>query len=303
MNTNQLECFVSLANSLNYTQVAESMYISQPALSRIIVSLEKELGVTLFNRNKRSVTLTPAGEAFLEDAQKILLCCHEGVSRAQQAESGVIGRIKIGFLRDSSNPFIPALVNEFKKRYPKINLSLLEFSHSGLVRAFNNEDIDFQVALRREPYDPPGTSSLTWSTSWECAVLPLSHPLANRMSLDLIELRDEPFVVMDRSVSSPGYDFVMNLCLNRGFVPKIVSQAAFIPSLIMQVACGVGVTVLTSNFRADTVKLVRLCNVDVSQQVISWHTRAQESPCIQNLISVAEDMVNSRSFSSSFDVI
>ena len=106
----QLECFCALADSLNFTQTANAMFITQPALSRAISSLEQELQLTLLQRTTHSVTLTPAGKIFSRECQKLLKDLQRVSERARSAQTGQIGSVRIGFQRDNFETYIACLL-------------------------------------------------------------------------------------------------------------------------------------------------------------------------------------------------
>ena len=111
----QLECFCALADSLNFTQTANAMFITQPALSRAISSLEQELQLTLLQRTTHSVTLTPAGKIFSSECHKMLKEFQRGSERARSAQAGQIGSVRIGFQRDNFETYIVDFVNLFRR--------------------------------------------------------------------------------------------------------------------------------------------------------------------------------------------
>ena len=102
MTLTQLESFLILAQRLNFTQAADDLFISQPALSRMISALEQEVGLQLFYRSSRSVSLTPAGRAFAQQCPRILDSYRAGVDAALLAQQGFRGDVTVGILRDRS---------------------------------------------------------------------------------------------------------------------------------------------------------------------------------------------------------
>ena len=97
MNSRQLEYFLAVAHELNFTKAAESMYVSQTAVTQQIKALEEQLGVSLFERTKKKVVLTPAGNVFLQEATLLLKRMQTAIERTREASSGFIGSLDIGF--------------------------------------------------------------------------------------------------------------------------------------------------------------------------------------------------------------
>ena len=131
----QLECFCALADSLNFTQTANAMFITQPALSRAISSLEQELQLTLLQRTTHSVTLTPAGKIFSSECHKMLKEFQRGSERARSAQAGQIGSVRIGFQRDNFETYIVDFVNLFRRSHTDITQELLPLSVNELNNA------------------------------------------------------------------------------------------------------------------------------------------------------------------------
>ena len=135
----QLECFCALADSLNFTQTANAMFITQPALSRAISSLEQELQLTLLQRTTHSVTLTPAGKIFSSECHKMLKEFQRGSERARSAQAGQIGSVRIGFQRDNFETYIVDFVNLFRRSHTDITLELLPLSVNELNNALQEK--------------------------------------------------------------------------------------------------------------------------------------------------------------------
>ncbi|WP_411682163.1 LysR family transcriptional regulator [Clostridium thailandense] len=120
MNINQFECFVSLAQYLNFTKASRVMHITQPAFSRYISNLEDELGIVLFHRNKRSVVLTEAGKVFLEDVKRMLRHLNNGIINAKQVQNRKSQILKIGFIGPFASYFLPKLLDNIRNTHPNI---------------------------------------------------------------------------------------------------------------------------------------------------------------------------------------
>ena len=108
-----------LAQRLNFTQAADDLFMAQPALSRLISALEKELDLQLFYRNSRSVALTPAGTVFFKKCPKILDEYRGSVVAARLAQEGYRGSLTLGIMRDTFEPKLPTLYQRFRTAYPQ----------------------------------------------------------------------------------------------------------------------------------------------------------------------------------------
>ncbi|MFM0453538.1 LysR family transcriptional regulator [Paraburkholderia nemoris] len=131
MNIRHLEFFVVLAQELHFRRSAERLGITQAPLSLAIQSLETELGARLFHRTRRSVALTEAGLALLDDARAILARIEHAKESVWETVSGDVGRLRVGFTNASTlSPFFPKLIHAYRTQRPKVNITLLELSSS-----------------------------------------------------------------------------------------------------------------------------------------------------------------------------
>ncbi|WP_432314468.1 LysR family transcriptional regulator [Collinsella aerofaciens] len=150
MDTMQLECFVQVAQNLNFRRAAQEMHLSQPTVSKYIASLESELGGALFNRNTRSVELTELGVSFMDDAQEILRITYASQRRAASIASGA--GLRIAYSDPNELPLVSKTIRALKKDdrdfsvslelgSRDVNLQLLERGQVDLVMGFASEDV------------------------------------------------------------------------------------------------------------------------------------------------------------------
>lgn len=291
MTLNQLESFVVLAQRLNFTQAADDLFISQPALSRMISALEQELGLQLFYRSSRSVSLTPAGRAFAQECPRILDNCRAGVDAALLAQQGYRGDVTVGILRDTFDASAVRIHQRMAEEYPKIHLTFQEYSHSDLVRSLLAGELD-AIINTGEALSSEDTDSIVLRRDRQCAVVPTGSPLASMRSLRMEDLRDENFVVMSRTSSLPGYGLVWKMAADAGFMPKVAAEANYVPSLLMLVACGVGVSTLTDNLEylsQEMVSFIPLVGVPLSCHSFTW-SRDNQNPSLPFLLELVRRM-------------
>lgn len=291
MTLNQLECFVVLAQQLNFTRAADALFMAQPALSRTISALEQELEVQLFYRTSRSVALTPAGKAFLKECPRIFESYRRSLEAAQLAQKGYRGQIALGVLQDAFDSDVVNLFHEMRRVYPEICIFLKEYSHSELFRCFEANELDAIMNFGLDIFQDE-TRSITLCQNQQCAVLPINSPLSQKPFLRMEELRDETFVVMSRTASQPGHDFLWHMAADAGFVPNVIAEARHIPSLLMMVACGMGVTTLTSDLAyqaKNKAAFVPLLGVPFSNHSLVWKTE-NTNPSMPFLIEVVEKL-------------
>ncbi len=289
LTLNQLESFLVLAERLSFTQAADDLFISQPALSRMISSLEQELGIRLFYRSSRSVSLTPAGRAFARECPRILDSYRSGVDAALLAQKGFRGNVELGILRDTFDSNAVKIYQRMAEDYPKIHLHFQEHSHSDLVRALMAGELD-AIINTGEALAGEETESIILRRDRQCAVVPVHSPLAKMRSLRMEDLREENFVVMSRTSSLPGYGLVWKMAADAGFIPKVAAEANYVPSLLMMVACGIGVSTLTDNLEYLSQKMVSfipLVGVPLSCRTLAWR-RDNQNPSLPFLLETVK---------------
>ena len=150
MKFRQLEYFLDVASELHFSRAADKLFIAQPALSRQIQQLEKNLGVLLFERNKRNVKLTPAGEYLREEAKQVLSQLDNIGKRAQQIHKGESGEIRIGHPGLAIYSVIPPILTSLRTLFPEIKVKLSEILENDLFGNLKNYQVD--VGFIREPF-------------------------------------------------------------------------------------------------------------------------------------------------------
>lgn len=284
---NQLECFMVLAQRLNFTQAADDLFMAQPALSRLISALEKELEVQLFYRNSRSVALTPAGTAFFKECPKILDKYRSSVVAARLAQEGYRGSVVLGIMRDTFEPKLSELYQRFRAAYPQVSLVMRGYSHSQLLMALEHGEVD---AILNYMPAPTGleSPSILLHKNHQCIITSMDHPLATRGSLLMEEVRDEPFVVMARTASIPGHDFIWKTAADAGFAPQVVAEATHVPVLLTLVSCGIGISTLSDDMAClsqGKVAFIPLLGVPFANVRLMWREE-NSNPCLPHLLEI-----------------
>ncbi|NEZ47638.1 LysR family transcriptional regulator [Clostridium niameyense] len=142
MDFKQIEAFISVAKHKSFSKAANSVFLSQPAISSHISSLEKELNVQLFDRTSKEVLLTPAGHSFLKYALKILGSRDDAISCLSTFNNTISGKLTITASSTPCNTIIPEMVKEFEKKYPEVSFNILEQSSDEVIENllnFNSE--------------------------------------------------------------------------------------------------------------------------------------------------------------------
>jgi DNA-binding transcriptional LysR family regulator len=236
-----LRYFVAVAEELHFGRAAARLHMAQPPLSQQIRRLEAIVGGPLLARTSRSVALTPAGEAFLERARRILASARESVDAAARIHRGEAGSLDVGFVSSAITLGVPARIQAFRSAYPDVTLQLHEGQTAITVQRLLEGTIDVGVVRDAEPR--PGVEIATLATEGLVAVVPLTHPRARARRITGAALRGDPFVFYPRSAGELAYQRNLQPCFDAGYEPNIVQEGAHWLTLFHLVGAGTGVTI------------------------------------------------------------
>jgi DNA-binding transcriptional LysR family regulator len=240
MELRHLKYFVAVAEELHFGRAAERLFIAQSALSQQIQSLEAELEVPLFERTKRWVRLTSAGQALLEDARDILLSVEQAVRRSRRVARGEVGQLRIGFTILALHSVLPELLKTFRDRYPDVTLTLSEISTRHQIEALRANQID--LGFLHPPIDEPSLAVHPLKEETMVVALPETHALVRRKLLTAKLLSSSPLIIHPRHEGPVLYDCILRLYQRSSCQPNIVQEATTSPTRIGLVAAGIGVT-------------------------------------------------------------
>lgn len=242
-----LRYFVALAEKLSFTRAAEGLHIAQPALSVQIRNLETEVGAQLLSRDGRSVRLTEAGRAFLDQARKTLACAQGAVSAARQAANGEIGHLSIGHNAPAGFRVFPKIVPAFRRRWPRVALTFRSLSIAQQLEGLRREELDVGVVWLPVPTEELDVEELIHEPL--VAVLPADHRLASAKSVSIRDLSREPLILPSRALHPDTYHQIEERFTRAGAMMNVVYQLETSLAMINFVAMGVGCTLLPDYVR------------------------------------------------------
>ena len=247
MTFDQIQYFIAIAECNTYFDAAEELNISQSALSKQIIKLEKELGVALLDRSRRKASLTPAGETFYQDALA-LRRQYEIMNRHMkkyQIFTGNKNELRVGTLPILTQYGLTAHFRQFTESHPDIHLILDEVEENDLKKGLLSSQYDLIICREQMIADQSDISSVYLADDELVTVLPVGHPLDGPVSLSA--LADESFILMNRYTSV--YQICQALFANVPVHPQIL-RTGRVESIISAVAIGEGVSLLPySNFK------------------------------------------------------
>ncbi|SAL34543.1 transcriptional regulator CatR [Caballeronia turbans] len=240
MNFRSLQCFVILAEELNFSRAAERLHIAQPALSQQIRLLEERLGTQLVDRARRPLRLTEAGHYLCTEARQILGSWEQASLGAQEIGIGRRGWLSIGFTRSAMYSILPPALKAFHHSYPEVELKLFEMLTEEQTDALR--DLRIHIGIGRQPLDIPGCTSYPLLREHIVAVLSPDHPLARKKKVRIAELEDTPLILYPKHQNAQFKRTVQSLYRDAGVTPFVAHQAYEIQTAIALVAAGLGVT-------------------------------------------------------------
>jgi DNA-binding transcriptional LysR family regulator len=247
MELRHLRYFVAVAEELHFRRAAERLHISQPPLSQQIRGLEQELGVTLLERSRRRVELTPAGESFLREARAILDSVERASESARRVARGELGALAIGFVGSAMfGPRLPSILRDFRAQFPGVELHLRELPTTAQLQALIDGRLD--VGVIRGPIGLGGFEGvlefLHIQREHMVAALPSSHRLAAAAALRPEDLRGEAFVILDRRESPALFHSLATVMADVGGIGENVLEVVEMQTVIALVASGFGVSLV-----------------------------------------------------------
>ena len=271
MELRHLRYFVAVAEDQHYGRAAERLHVAQPALSRQIQDLEREIGFRLFDRLPRGVRLSSAGKAFLEDARSILRQVGAATDRAGRVARGFAGTLRVAFPESASwHGIVPDSFRLFRKEHPDAVLQLNPMSSVDQPKALRAGALDVGFIFDL-PKPDPELNQLVVATERLVLAAPRSHVVTKNGRLRLRDLADADFISFARRQSPAFYDRLIQACVRRGLNPRIVQEVVDQATVLCLVACGLGVAFVSEATRWRCPKDVVLRPVADLSLTIDFH--------------------------------
>ncbi|MFF8842583.1 LysR family transcriptional regulator [Streptomyces sp. NPDC015127] len=236
----RLAYFAGVARQEHVTRAAQEMGVPQSTLSRAMVRLEQDLGVTLFARKGRTVALTPAGRAFLTSAERALSEIERAAEAVRADADPRAGKVAFGFLHTMGSETVPGLIRAFRADHPGIRFTLVQNYGEAMIERLRAGELD--LCLTSPVPHAPDLVARRLDEQRLRLVVPDDHRLASRKRVRLAEAADEAFVTLE-----PGYGLrriTDDLCTEAGFTPRIAFEGEEAETLRGLVAAGLGVALL-----------------------------------------------------------
>ncbi|MER7814140.1 LysR family transcriptional regulator [Streptomyces sp. NPDC096153] len=236
----RLAYFAGVARHEHVTRAAQELGVPQSTLSRAMVRLEQDLGVTLFTRKGRTVSLTPAGRDFLVSVERALAEVERAAEAVRADADPSAGKVAFGFLHTMGSETVPELIRAFRVDHPRIRFTLVQNYGEAMIERLRAGELD--LCLTSPVPDAPDLVARRLDEQRLRLVVPDDHRLATRKRIRLAEAADEAFVTLE-----PGYGLrriTDALCAEAGFSPRVAFEGEEAETLRGLVAAGLGVALL-----------------------------------------------------------
>ncbi|WP_336114843.1 LysR family transcriptional regulator [Streptomyces sp. PTD9-10] len=284
VHARDLRYFVAVAEELHFTRAAEQLYVSQPALSKQIRALERQLGAELLQRDQHGVALTAVGEALLPHARLVLAAWEEGAAAVEAAKAAQRSTLVVGM---STSPgrggLLPAIRSRFTAAHPGAGTRLRQVSWEDPTAGLADGSADVAFVWLPLP-DPERYAWTVLAEEPRLVALPDTHPLAARAEIDFADLLDEPFLALPRT-AGPLRDYWLALDARAGRPPRIGAEIAGAEETYEALVAGLGVCLLAEGNTAlislggVTSRPVR--GIGPSRYALAWRREDGERPLVR----------------------
>jgi LysR family transcriptional regulator, hydrogen peroxide-inducible genes activator len=294
MELRQLLYAVQIAKEHNFSRAAEKLHIAQPSLSQQLSKLEKEIGVLLFHRNTNSVELTHAGALFIDKAQQILSMVDGLRQEMEDISQMKKGRLIVGSMPITGATILPLVLPVFQKRYPQIEVTLIEETSANLEGLTASGETDISLLML-----PLQQEKLVYQTIYEEEIVltvPPKHPLASRKPniIDVSELASEPFIALKKGQGLR--KMTHELCDEAGFTPNVVFESSNMETVLSLVAAGMGIAFVPSMISQRTFSDLSPVNLHLTSRptrtlVIAYRKERYLSKAAEAFISTIREVM------------
>ena len=240
INFRQLEVFCAVAEAKSFTRASHVLFISQSTVSQHIRELEDSLGVKLFDRNRRNVSLTPSAENLLEHGQHIFRMLDEAEIAAKTTKDPYRGKLSFGCASTTLLYNLPPILMEYTRKYPNVELNITGGTIQEVATQMWSGALD--LALVVLPLSSPAMEKVVLFEEAFAGVLPANHPLADRPNLNVSDLAGERFIL-----HRPGQNtrkLIDRYLFKQRVTPRVAIELAETEAIKAMVAKGLGVSIL-----------------------------------------------------------
>ncbi len=293
MNTTQVNCFLALADTLNFTKAAARLYMSQPGLSRQIASLEQELNTQLFIRSQKGVSMTPAGALLARELGGLHEAQQQLVRRVQTVGQGYTGELRLGLLEGQwMGAELTEVFRRFMKKHPNIDLRISKGSFGELRRLLQEGSIDAAFTLRFELDDIDGVDHFIYDPDTAVFAVSRRLPLGQKENICIEDMLQETLLMISPEDCRAGYEQSLAHFRAAASGPLTIRQAPNLTTMMLWIELGLGVGVI--NHRSSIasnpdVRLIHEVPLGDASTCLVWR-KENSNPAITHFL----DLLNNR---------
>ncbi|MCZ4353657.1 LysR substrate-binding domain-containing protein [Roseovarius aestuarii] len=294
MQSVRLTRFVKVAEKLSFRAAAQELNLAQPALSRSIAELEKDLGAQLFLRTGRRVSLTPAGEVLQREGTQALLQMARAEELTRIAAAGGVGKLRIGYGVFASTGPMSEIVLEFNRLHPMSSVRLFHLATTEQLAQISSGQIDLGFAFSLA-CSPPW-QSMPISSEQYVVLVSTQNPLARCSSIELSQLANEGFVLGNQDRWGPYRTMIDGLCAGHGFLPRVMEEADDLPILMTLISSNIGIALHGAAICQSLPPGIKAIPLETEQHTVdislAWQDGADtHNPLVHNFIDVARKVL------------
>ena len=264
INFNQLRLFYHAAKNLSFTQAARDLFITQPAVTAQMKSLEDHCNLKLFRKRGRGIYLTDEGKTLYECARKIFEYEKEIEDLIEEMRTFKRGLLRLGTTKTYARYFMPFLVSSFHEEYPQIKIHLDEGSSLDMIHSLH--DLKNELVIIAKVEDDPGVNFIPFSQEEMLIILAPDHPLAQKRSISLNDLTKEPIIMKERG--SGTRKLVNDFFSKKGLVPNTLMETSNTELIKTLVQRGEGVSFVVKEAVATELKEKKLATTTIRGQKV-----------------------------------
>lgn len=267
MNIKDIIYFIEVVKEKSFTNASKKIYISQPALSKSIKKLEKDMNVELINRDTKNFSLTDEGKLFYDNAKRSIEVINAEMQKLE--ENFKIGRqvLRLGLPPIVGTIYFASIIAKFSHEYPNIDIKITEEGTNDIKYKIQDETIDLGIAVL--PVEQTGIISEFIVSGDVVLVVSKNHKYASREFIDMNELKDEKFITFSNEFMM--YNRTIRIAKESGFNPNIVMQTSQWDFIVEMVSLNQGVTIMprkiVERFKDDSVSIVTITNINTKYDI------------------------------------
>ncbi len=276
MELRHLRYFQAVAEELSFSKAARRLRIAQPALSRAVQEMERELGTQLIERERRAPRLTPAGAVLLHETALILERLDESMRRVRRTAKGEEGELKLGYIGPPTRMFLSRLLKEYGKRFPRVTVILEERTPERVWEMVSKGRLSVGLTRPVLAHEALGLQTLLLREEKFCAAVPKDHAWAKMTSLPWKKLAGESLVILARREGAGSHDAIQAACAEGGFAPRVAHTPSLIGTILQYVEAGAGIGVVPESTMSKNIALIPLKPQQTIPLVMVWASEGDD---------------------------